>query len=260
MMGLISSGINGVRVFDLPTGVWEDGVVVEAPRVCLVKWRSEWKDKLYQVYVNGYFAGVTVDCGQREMVVQTPSCYERAARVEVFAVEASEADVDFSDWLERGDGDSGRVRLSLLRSQRLPAGARFKVYFDNGTGVVDYEYPIGGGQVWRCWQDKAGFGLAGFGESDFGYEWAGGVGFGIGGFGLGEFGVDADVIEWVSPVLDAGVYRFGVKVIDERGNESAASETGEGVVIPAARPATGLDVLSFEETTNALVLEVEDEK
>jgi hypothetical protein len=260
MMRLISSGINGVRVFDLPTGVWKDGAVVEAPRVCLVKWRSEWKDKLYQVYVNGYFAGATVDCWQREMVVQTPSCYERAARVEVFAVEASEADVDFSDELERGDGDSGRVRLSLLRSQRLPAGARFEVYFDNGTGVVDYEHPIGGGQVWGCWQDKAGFGLAMFGEGDFGYEWAGGVGFGIGGFGLGEFGVDADVIEWVSPALDAGTYRFGVKVIDERGNESAASETGEVVVIPAARPARGLDVLSFEETTNALMLEVEDEK
>ncbi len=34
-----------------------------------------------------------------------------------------------------------------------------------------------------------------------------------------------------------GSVRFGVKVIDERGNESAASETGEVMVIPAARPA-----------------------
>ncbi len=91
----------------------------------------------------------------------------------------------------------------------MPAGARFEVYFDNGSGEVDYEHPIGGGRVWGCWQDKAGFGLARFGEGDFGYEWAGGVGFGIGGFGLGEFGVDADVIEWVSPALEAGVYGSG---------------------------------------------------
>ena len=88
-------------------------------------------------------------------------------------------------------------------------------------------------------------GLARFGEGDFGYEWAGGVGFGRGGFGLGEFGVDADIIEWVSPALEAGVYRFGVKVIDERGNESAASETEEVTVIPAARPANEIKCVVF---------------
>ena len=260
MMGLISSGINGVRVFDLPTGVWEDGAVVEAPRVCLVKWRSEWKDKLYQVYVNGYFAGVTVDREQREMVVQTPSCYERAVRIEVFAVEASEADVNFGDELGQSSEDSGRVRLRLLWSQRLPMGARFEVYFDNGTGVIDYANPIGGGRVWECWQDKAGFGLARFGENDFGYEWENGVGFGRGGFGLGEFGVDADVIEWISPILETGTYRFGVKVIDTRGNESEIGETEEIVVIPAARPARELDGLSFDETTNLLMLEIKDDE
>jgi hypothetical protein len=260
MMGLISSGINGVRVFDLPTGVWEDGAIVEAPRVCLVKWRSEWKDKLYQVYVNGYFAGVTVDREQRGMVVQSPSCYERAARVEVFAVEANEADVNFGDELEQSSGDSGRVRLRLLQSQRLPMGARFEVYFDNGTGVIDYANSIGGRRVWGRWQDKAGFGLTRFGESDFCYEWENGVGFGRGGFGLGEFGVDADVIEWVSPVLEAGTYIFGVKIIDARGNESEASETGEVVVMPTARPAERLDVLSFDETTNALILEIKNEE
>ena len=259
-MGLISSGINDVRVFDLPTGVWEDGAAVEAPRVCLVKWRSEWKDKLYQVYVNGHFAGVTVDREQKEMVVQTPSCYERAVRIKVFAVEASEADVDFGDELERSSGDSGRVRLRLLRSQRLPIGARFEVYFDNGTGVIDYANPIGGGRVWGCWQDKAGFGLTGFGENYFGYEWENGVGFGRGGFGLGEFGVDADVIEWISLVMEAGIYRFGIKVIDARGNESEASETGEIVVMPEARPAGRLDVLSFDETVNALMLEIKDDE
>lgn len=255
-MGFVSSGIDKVRVFELPMGVWADGGVVAGPRVCLVRWRSSWADKLHQVYVNGRYAGTTVDCEQRQMVVQAPSCFERAVRVEVFAVEPNEADVDFGEELEGDEGDSGRVKLRLLRSQSLPAGARFEVYFDGGTGEVDYEQPIGTGRVWGHRQDKAGFGLAGFGEGDFGYEWAGGVGFGRGGFGLGEFGVDADIIEWVSPALEAGVYKFGVRVIDERGNESAVSETEEVTVIPAARPANGLRVLSFSEETNEMAIGV----
>jgi hypothetical protein len=255
-MGLVSNGIDGVRVFELPAGVWADGEVVAGPRVCLVRWRSAWADKLHQVYVNGRYAGTTVDCEQRQMVVQAPSCFDRAVRVEVFAVEPSEGDIDFGDELKSGEGDSGQVKLSLLRSQRLPACARFEVYFDGGSGEVDYGRPIGTGPVWGCWQDKAGFGLVRFGEGDFGYEWAGGVGFGRGGFALGEFGVDADIIEWTSPALEAGVYRFGVRVIDEKGNGSVVSETGEVTVIPAARPANELNVLSFDEGTNAMVLEV----
>ena len=253
-MGLISSGINGVRVFELPIGVWADGGVATGPRVCLVKWRSAWADKVHQVYVNGRYAGATVDCEQRQMIVQTPDCFDRAVRVEVFAVEPGEADVDFGDMVDGCEGDSGRVRLSLLRSQRLPACARFEVYFDGGSGEIDYENPIGGGQIWACLQDKAGFGLARLGEGDFGREWAGGVGFGRGGFGLGEFGVDADVIEWVSPVLEAGVYRFGVKIFNETGNESVASETGDVTVIPAARLAVELAARSFDKDTHVMVI------
>jgi hypothetical protein len=256
-MGLISSGIDGVRVFELPVGVWADGAIVSGPKICLVKWRSTWIDKPHQVYVNGKFAGATIDCGQRQIMVQAPSCYERAARIEVFAVEPSEADIDFGDELEGNEGDSGRVKLGFLRSQRLPAGAKFEVYSGEGSGEVNYENPIGAGKIWGNWQDKAGYGLSRFGEGDFGYEWAAGVGLGKGNFGLGEFGVDADVIEWTSPTLGAGVYRFGVKVIDEKGNESAVSETEQVTVIPAARPATRASVLSFETEANEMVIGVE---
>jgi hypothetical protein len=139
----------------------------------------------------------------------------------------------------------------------LADGARFKVYYNGGAGEIDYERAIGEGPVWACRQDKAGFGLTRFGEGDFGYEWTGGVGFGKGSFGLGEFGVDADIIEWVSPALEAGVYRFGVKVVDEKGNESEANETGEVTVIPAARPAKKARILSFDMETNELVIGVE---
>lgn len=257
-MGLIRNGIDGVRVFELPIGVRADGSVVAGPRICLVKWHSAWVDKVHQVYVNGEYAGATVDGEQRQMVVQTPNCFDRAVRIEVFAVEPGEADIDFGDTLAGNDWESGRVRLRLLRSQRLADGARFKIYCNGGTGEIDYEQAIGEGPVWACRQDKAGFGLSRFGEGDFGYEWSGGVGFGRGSFGLGEFGVDADIIEWVSPTLEAGVYRFGVKIVDEKGNESAASETGDVTVIPAARPAGGLSVMSFNEATNELVLGVRD--
>jgi len=174
-MGLISSGIDSVRVFELPIGVWADGAIAAGPRVCLVRWRSAWVDKAHQVYINGEYAGTTIDCEQRQMVVATPNCFDRAVRVEIFAVEPEEADIDFSEELAGDSGDSGRVKLSLLRSQRLAAGARFKVYYNGGAGEIDYEQAIGEGLVWVSRQDKAGFGLSRFGEGDFGYEWAGGV-------------------------------------------------------------------------------------
>jgi hypothetical protein len=259
-MGLNSNGIDRVRVFALPIGVWGDGAIVAGPRVCLVRWRSARADKVHQVYVNGRYAGTTVDGEQRQMMVQTLNCFDGAVRVEVFAVEPEEADIDFGNEISGNGRDSGRVKLSLLRSQRLADGARFRVYYNGGGGEIDYEQAIGEGAVWARREDKAGFGLARFGEGDFGYEWANGIGFGRGKFGLGEFGVDADLIEWVSSVLEAGVYRFGVKVVDESGNESEASETGEITVIPSAKPASGLSVMSFDKQINELVLGLDGEQ
>jgi len=131
------------------------------------------------------------------------------------------------------------------------------LYFDNGTGQVDYGQPIRSMRIWPCLQDKAGWGLSRFGEGDFGYDWAGGIGFGRGSFGRGEFGVDADIVEFMSPALEAGTYRFGVKVVDRNGNKSGASETGTITVIRVVRPAQRLGVELFEKDTNQLVLEVE---
>jgi hypothetical protein len=79
--------------------------------------------------------------------------------------------------------------------------------------------------------------MSGFGVGDFGYDSAAAVGFGKGSFGHGQFGLDADTIEWISPLLMAGVYKFGVKVTDGAGNQSSASETEPITVMPAARPA-----------------------
>lgn len=257
-MALISSGIDRVRAFELPCGIWAGGGSVGVPRVALVKWYSCWLDKFYQVYVNGQYAGATVDSQQRQMVVQLSTSLKTPARIEVFAVEADQANIDFSNEVDIAPAQSGRVRMTFLRGQNLPAGSVAQIYFDNGTGQVDYDNPLSPSpvRIWSAWQDKAGFGMSRFGESDFGYGSAAAVGFGAGSFGRGQFGLDADTFEWVSPPLQSGVYKFAVKVSDDTGNESVASETGQITVNPAARPAEELAIRSFDRQTNELILNI----
>ncbi len=98
--------------------------------------------------------------------------------------------------------------------------------------------------------------MACFGLGDFGWDGAAAVGFGKGIFGSAAFGLDADAMEWTSQPLPAGAYKFGVKIVDQSGNESAASEIGPVTVTPAARAAEGLSVLSFDAQTNELALQI----
>ncbi|HUT30185.1 MAG TPA: hypothetical protein VMX13_10370 [Sedimentisphaerales bacterium] len=256
-MALISNGIDRVRAFELPAGVWSSGKSVGAPRAALITWCSSWADKHYQVYVNGQYAGVTVDSLQRQMLVRVPASFETPVRIEVFGVEANEVDTDFSDEMELSPGLSGRVRITLLRGQGLPIDSTVNIYFDNGMGEIDYDNPITELpiRVWPNWQDKAGFGMSEFGVSDFGYDSAAAVGYGVGSFGRGQFGLDADTLEWISGPLKYGVYKFAVKVADERGNESM-SETRQVTVTPLARPAEKLGISSFDKQTNQLVLSI----
>jgi hypothetical protein len=256
-MALIKEGIEKVRAFELPGGIWGDGDSVAAPRQVLVEWNSCWGDKFYQVYVNGRYAGTTLDCDQRKMVVQTPISLESPVRIEVFATEACDASIDFSDEISQPAGQSGRVRINFLRRQDLPADSTAQIYFDNGGGEIDYDNPLTDRpiRIWPAWQDKAGFGMSRFGVGDFGYESAAAAGFGCGSFGRGLFGLDADTVEWVSPVLQAGKYKFAIKITDGRGNESN-SETGQITVAPAAKPAERLNVTSFDRQTNTLILGV----
>jgi hypothetical protein len=257
-MSLISSGIESVRAFELPGGIWADGGYVETPFATLVKWRSSWTDMLYQVYINGRYAGTTVDSEQRQMIVQIPTSIESPVRIEVFAVEAAQAHIDFGQELDLSDARSGRVRIEMLRGQNLPIEATASVYFDDGTGQIEYDTPLNNRPitVWPAWQDKAGFGMNRFGASDFGYDSAGAVGFGKGSFGHGQFGLDADTLEWTSAQMQPGVYRFGVKITDQAGNESDSSETDQIAVTPAAKPARQVSVSSFDKQTNQLVLSI----
>lgn len=259
-MPLSRAGIQDVRLCVLPDAIASDGPSVELSRSALITWRSGLEGRLYQVYLNGRLAGITVDAQQRQMVVQAPSSFEAAVRVEVVSVEPREAHVDFSAQIDPPSNLSARVKLVFLRSQDLPVGATLNVYFDGGTGQIDYgqalnESPI---TVWPCPQDKAGFGLSRFGEGDFGWDSAAAIGFGKGCFGYGQFGLDADAIEWISPPLAEGTYRFGVKAIDPAGNMSAACEMGPLTIVPPARPAARLDIASFDEQTGRVTLNVSD--
>lgn len=258
-MSLVSEGIEKVTAHELPAGIRQDGQYIAAPRIAVVSWRSSHSDMLHQIYVNRRFAGATVDTEQRQLIVQLPSSFESAVRIEVFAVPAEEVHIDLSSEVARPPVDSGRVKIALLRSQNLPAGATANVFYDAGSGEIDYDQPLNDCpiQIWPSWMDKAGFAMAAFGLSDFGWDGAAAVGFGKGIFGSAAFGIDADTLEWISQPLPAGAYRFGVKVLDQAGNESAASEVGPITVTPAARAAEGLTILSFNAQTNELVLQIQ---
>jgi hypothetical protein len=257
-MGFTSEKISCVRAMKLACGVRGDGSFEALPKTALVRWRSGWGDKLHQVYVNGSFAGETSDCEQRRMIVHLPDATGPAVRVEVFAIEQSDAGVDFSEQLNGFVADSGRVRLRILRSQHLPLGGTVEIYYDSGTGQIDYSERLNAEPIliWPSRADKAGFGMSRFGFSDFGRDWAAGACFGAGVFGQGQFGVDADVIEWVSGPLADGEYKFAVRVFDEKGNAGSGCETDSVLVIRPAMPTVGLDVASFDKETNQLVLSI----
>lgn len=256
-MPFVRDGIENVRALALPEGVTADGRGVAVSHAALVTWRSRLEGMLYQVYVNGRFAGRTADCRERTLIAATPASFESAVHIEVIAVSPGDADCDFTGELDKPPAGA-RVKLTLLRSQSLPLAAGLNAYCDAGSGVIDYTEPVSSSPipVWACRQDKAGFGMARFGEGDFGFESAAAVGFGKGSFGRDLFGLDADVVEWVSPVLPLGRYRFGVKVVDASGLESATSESSPIAAVPPAKPAAGLSRLEFNEPTNELTLAI----
>jgi hypothetical protein len=201
-----------------------------------------------------------VDPAQRHLVVSVPSSFTSAVCVEVVAVEPSEAHIDFAHAVFSSSLCRSRAKLTFLRSQTLPAAGMANIYYDHGTGTIDYGVPLTRGAIslWPCWQDKSGFGMTRFGTGDFGYDAAAAIGFGKGTFGRGQFGLDADSTDWISPALPLGAYRFGLKVLDRRGNEGPASETAAMTIVPAATPAAGLDIATYDEQTGELTLRIEE--
>ncbi len=252
-MSFSREGINDVRTCVLPDAIAGSDAVAFS-RSLLVTWRSALTDQLHQVYIDGCLAGVTLDPDQKRLVVQTSSS-SGASHVDLVAVSPAEAYIDFADQIDSPAANPTRIRLTLLRRQDLPLDAVVNVYFDNGSGTPLNETPL---PVWPCWQDKAGLGLAQFGVGDFGYDAAAAVGLGKGSFGYGQFGLDADAIEWVSRALPLGQYRVAVRVCDAQGNESDISETAIVTIAPPAQPAAALEVVTFNEQANQLILSILD--
>jgi hypothetical protein len=257
-MAIVREGIGDIRVFVLPDGTTEDGRSAAVSRAALVTWHSAHLDKLHQAYVNSRLAGATIDVLQRQLVVQLPGVHQSATRVAVVAVEPQDAHRDFSDDLDQDAASTGRVRLTLLRSQSLPIGATASIYCDWGAGQIDYDRTLNASPIpiWPCPQDKAGHGMSQFGEGDFGYDAAASIGFAAGAFGRGRFGLDADLIECIGPVLAPGQYRFAVTITDESGNEGPPSEMGPLCIVPSVTPAAALDVATFEPVANELTLSI----
>jgi len=260
-MSILREGIHNVRAFILPDGIAGDGGYAAISRAALVTWQSCHAGMLHQVYVNGQFTGATHHARQRRLVALLSTSAEAASRIEVVAVEPREAHVDWGASLDQAPIGTGRVRLMLLRSQTLPIDATFDIYWDHGAGQIDYTQPVNPlpVPVWACRQDKAGFGMTRFASGDFGCESAAAVGLGRGLFGCGPFGLDDDAVEWLSPALAPGKYRFAALVTDAHGNHSVTGETEAISVVPPPTPAAGLDIASFEPATNTLVLSIFDD-
>jgi hypothetical protein len=230
---MLSEGISRVRAFELATGT------------AVVKWHSAYNDKLYQVYVNGRFAGATIELTQRQMIVPIPLSQKTAARIEVFAVEPEFADVDFSDEINTSQNQTGRVKIEFPRTDNLPMDGKADYYLEenklNNRGV----------RIQPDFVDKGGFGLSSFGNSDFGYDGSAAIGF-----GKGNFGFDTDMLRWQSGQLQADNYKFDIKITDNLGNTTDEQETEIMTIIPPATPAERLTIKSFDKHNGKLILQV----
>ena len=253
---MTTSGINNLRCVFLAAGARASGAAVNESLSCFVSWRSEHEDKFYQVYVNGRSAGVTVNVKQRKMVVPLRLLKASTNKIEIVAVDAAQKYTDLSEQLKAVM--AGRLKVSIPRSMSLPYEGQVEVYSNSGTGQVDYQQPIikESIQLWASREDKGGFGLSRFGKSDFGYDGSASAGFGLGDFGSGEHGFDGNAANWESEELSTGVYKFGIKITDHKGNREIVSSETETVIIEEAVPAEKLTIGSYDKSQNELLFSV----
>jgi hypothetical protein len=210
-MKLICENISDVRAVVIPTAVGLGQTWSEPGRV-LVTWSSDWQDKYFQIYAAGILAGVTNALTARSMIIGIVARPGEIVGIEVFAVEPAYADEDLSCELA-ADGRNGTVRISWLKDQQLGLDTLIDIFYDAGTGVIDYSKPLNCRPIrlWRDEYEKAGFGLADMASCDFGFDGAAAPGLGLGSFGLAVHGFDAATDYWQSDQLPAGQYRFAVR-------------------------------------------------
>ena len=254
-MSFTTEQIESVRAESFPMGRLRGGKVLATPGLVLVRWRSGLSDRLFQVYVNGCFAGVTSEVDERVMLVHVEP--GGLAAIEVVAVGAGDRWVDHCLELTGfSDRDSSHVELRVPRRGGLPLKSVMRVYWDFGSGVIDFSEALGERVVWLEEAEKWGWGLDGFGVGDFGYSGTGAVGLGKGSFGEGEFGFDADVLRYRSGGLDPGKYRFDVRLVDGVGNMDAGGSGEVEVFVDPILVSGELEIESYDEISNGLVLKI----
>lgn len=254
-MAFSTAEISNVKAMMFPAGIGPSGSVVGVPLLALVSWRSGETDKLFQVYVDGGLAGVTMQAAQRMLLVQCEHGHTTA--IEVVAVEAADIDVDHSDQLSGfTEADGAHVVLAWPRYGRIGLGVRAVIYGDGGTGTLDFDAELADCEVWVSEQDKWGWGLDAFGRSDFGYSGSGAIGWGRGEFGDGEFGFDADAVVFESEALEVGTYKFAVRTVDRLGNFDEGETIDVQVSVDPLPRAADVAIESYDETNDRLTLNI----
>ena len=215
-MSVTIDNIASVMAMGFPAGRLRDGGVVALPGLIMLQWWSSETDKLFQAYINGRLAGVTVTEEQRVLLVSHD--HNHPATIEIVAVTPTEKDIDHAEELSGFTEDDGsHVMLSWPRLGVLPMGSEARIFWNSGEGEIDYDNPVATQTVWPDPAEKWGWGMDGFGEIGFGYG-GGSIGMGQGVFGVGEFGFDAEMMTYESASLPLGTYEFCVRLADKKGN------------------------------------------
>ena len=254
-MGFSTANINKVRAMVFPAGMLSNGVVVWLPGAVLVSWHSSETDKLFQVYVDGQLAGATLHVQQRMLLVRY--AHTHTAAIEVVAVEAEGRDVDYSEQLVGfTDADGSHAVLSWPKRGSLPLDSKANIYWNCGSGEVDYNEPLAIQNIWSGLAEKWGWGLDTFGNGDFGYSGTGAVGFGCGSFGLGELGFDAQMGRFQSGSLMVGTYKFAVRISDGLDNLDDGGVDILTVSVDPLPAAASVSIDSYDKQSDELVLNI----
>ena len=254
-MGFGTTNIERVRAQVFPAGRLQREEVVALPGLVLVGWESGETEKFFQVYMDGRLSGVAKHPEQRMLLLE----YEHAhpAAIEVIWVTKEDRYTDFARQLSGfEETDGSHVVIFVPRTSGLPLASRLELYWDGGSGVIDYSEAIVTQQVWANPFDKWGFGLDTFGEGDFGYSGTGAVGWGLGSFGIGEFGFDADELVLCTEALEAGEYQFAARLVDEFGNWDEGDTEIFTIGIDPIPEEPELGIVSYDEKNDELVLEI----
>ena len=247
--------IHNVKAMMFPAGQSSDGTIVPIPGLALLSWNCRQTEMFFQAYVNGRPAGVTAEFEQRTLLVQIePKC---VTLIEIIAVPPEEKYCDYSNKLEGfSQNDGCYAKLLWPRLGTLALTSKAAVFWDAGSGSINFQKPLEIIKIWPAEFDKWGWGLDKLGMGDFGYSGTGAIGWGRGSFGNGQFGFDADIMRFQSRPLEAGKYQFAVGLTDGPGNLNEGQSAQYTIRIDPVPNAPNLAIESYNEQNDTLKLKI----